>query len=146
MKIHMKKLAINSNPEVEEKFKSYPPNVRKKLKVLRKLILETAKEIEDIQELEEALKWGEPSYLVKKGSTIRMDWKARNPNQYAMYFSCTTRLVPTFQLLFKNQLKFEGKRAIVFDLDEMPNEELIKYCITLALTYHKVKHLPMLGA
>lgn len=142
----MKKLTINSNHEVKEKFKNYPPKARKQLKALRKLILETAKEIEDIQELEETLRWGEPSYLVKKGSTIRMDWKSRNPDQYAMYFSCTTRLVPTFQLIFKNQLKFEGKRAIVFDLDETMNEEAVKYCITLALTYHKVKHLPMLGA
>ena len=142
----MKKLTINSNPKVKEKFKNYPPNARRQLKALRKLILTTAEEIESITEIEETLKWGEPSYLVKKGSTIRMDWKARNPNQYAMYFSCTTRLVPTFELIFKNQLKFEGNRTIVFDLDEIINEEVVKYCITLALTYHKVKHLPMLGA
>lgn len=142
----MKKLTINSNSEVKEKFKDYPPNARKQLKILRKLILKTAEEIESITEIEETLKWSEPSYLVKKGSTIRMDWKARTPNQYALYFKCTSRLVPTFRVIFKNQLKFEGNRAIVFDMEEIINEEAIKYCITLALTYHKVKHLPMLGA
>lgn len=142
----MKKLTINSNPEVKEKFKNYPPNARKQLKALRKLIFKTVEEIESITEIEETLKWGEPSYLVKKGSTIRMDWKARNPNQYALYFKCTSRLVPTFRVIFKNQLNFEGNRAIVFDMDETINEEAVKYCITLALTYHKVKHLPMLGA
>ena len=36
-------------------------------------------------------------------------------------------------------------RAIVFDeTDELPVDEL-KYCILLALRYHRVKHLPLLG-
>ena len=56
-----------------------------------KIGLGTAKEADKdlLKELEETLKWGEPSYLVKKGSTIRMDWKSKAPNQYAMYFKCT---------------------------------------------------------
>ena len=37
-------------------------------------------------------------------------------------------------------------RAIVFgETDEFPVDEL-KHCISLALTYHRVKHLPLLGA
>ena len=41
--------------------------------------------------------------------------------------------------------KFDGNRAIVFDKsDKLPSTEL-KHCISLALTYHSVKHLPMLG-
>ncbi len=40
---------------------------------------------------------------------------------------------------------FEGKRAIVFrESDELPVEQL-KHCVSLALTYHRVKHLPLLG-
>ena len=42
-----------------------------KLLYLRNLIVETAREMEAIAALEETLKWGEPSFLVKKGSTIR---------------------------------------------------------------------------
>ena len=112
---------------------------------LRKLIIETAKEIDEITMLEETLKWSEPSYLTKIGSTIRMDWKPKYPNQYAMYFKCTSRLVETFKLVFNNTFEFEGKRAILFQLeDEIPTEAL-KYCIRAALTYHKVKQLPTLG-
>lgn len=141
----MNKLEIKTNSEVELVFDNYPNPVRNKMLSLRKLVIETAREIDEITKLEETLKWSEPSYLTKIGSTIRMDWKPKSPNQYAMYFQCTSRLVETFKVLFKNTLKFEGKRAIVFQLeDEIPTEEL-KYCIKAALTYHKVKHIPTLG-
>ena len=141
----MKNLIIKTNPKVELVFDNYPDLVRNKMLTLRKLIIETAKEIEEITILEETLKWSEPSYLTKIGSTIRMDWKPKSPNQYAMYFKCTSRLVETFKLVFKNTFEFEGKRAILFQLeDEIPTEAL-KYCIKAALTYHKVKQLPTLG-
>ena len=141
----MKDLLIKANPEVDFIFNNYPDSVRDKMIALRKLVIETAKETEGITKLEETLKWGEPSYLTKNGSTIRMDWKSKSPSQYAMYFQCTSRLVETFRIMFKNTLSFEGKRAIVFRLeDKIPTEEL-KHCIKAALTYHKVKHLPSLG-
>ena len=138
-------LEINTDPKVELVFKNYPNSVRKQLLHLRELIIETAKETEEISKLDETQKWGEPSFLTKIGSTIRIDWKQKSPNQYAMYFKCTSRLVETFKILFKNKFDFEGKRAILFWLEsEIPTEEL-KYCIKAALTYHKVKHLPTLG-
>jgi hypothetical protein len=141
----MSNLAIKTNPEVETVFNNYPNSARTKMLFLRKLVIETAKEIDEISELEETLKWGEPSYLTKTGSTIRMDWKSKFPDQYAMYFQCTSRLIETFKMIFKNTFEFEGKRAIVFGLEnEIPVEEL-KYCIKAALIYHKVKHLPTLG-
>jgi len=109
------------------------------------LVLRTASEIDELEKLEETLKWGEPSYLTKYGSTVRMDWKEKKPEQYAIYFKCTSSLVQTFKIVYKDKFKFEGKRTIVFQLtDEIPETEL-KHCISLALTYHKVKHLPLLG-
>jgi hypothetical protein len=66
------------NPEVAAVFNSYPQNIRTKLMFLRQLILETAASTEGVGELEETLKWGEPSYLTSKtksGSTIRIDRK-----------------------------------------------------------------------
>lgn len=141
----MKDLRINTNPEVELVFSNYPDSVRNKMFYLRELIIEAAKEIDGITDVEETLKWGEPAYLTKHGSTIRIDWKSKTPSQYAMYFQCTSRLVPTFKLMFKDIFDFEGKRAIVFTIkDEIPVGEL-KLCIKAALTYHKVKHLPTLG-
>ena len=133
------------NQEVEEVFNNYPEPMRQKLMFLRHLILETASETGGVNKLEETLKWGESSYLTKNGSTIRMDWKKSKPNHYAMYFNCKTKLVATFTELYRHKFKFEGNRAIVFEEGEnIPIEEL-KHCISLSLTYHSKKHLPMLG-
>lgn len=141
----MSQLQIKTDPRVPEKFKSYPKEVRPKMDFLRKLVLETAQEVESIDAIEETLKWGEPSFLVKKGSTLRMDWKAKAPDQYAMYFKCTSRLGETFKVVFKDVFQWKGKRAIIFQMeDEVPVEPL-KQCIKTALTYHTVKQLPTLG-
>ena len=134
------------NPAVDEVFNNYPKNVTQKLRYLREMVLNVAAEIEGVVKIEETLKWGEPSYLTKHGSTIRMDWKKNKPNQYAIYFKCTSKLVPVFKSLFQNKFTFEGNRAIVFKLDEKIPEPELKQCIAMALTYHKVKHLPFLGA
>jgi hypothetical protein len=112
---------------------------------LRKLVLETAKEVVSVEHLEETLKWGEPSYLTKHGSTIRMDWKIKTPDQYAMYFKCTSQLVPTFKEVYGDLFDFEGDRAIVFQLAEPVPDEALKNCIRAGLTYHKVKQLDKLG-
>ena len=75
------------NPAVARIFDNYPEPIRKKMMRLRQLVLDTASETEGVDMLEETLKWGEPSYLAKGGSTIRVDWKDREPDQYAMYSS-----------------------------------------------------------
>lgn len=127
------------NPEVAEIFAAYPEHIRKKLILLRQYVFETAAEIESIDEIEETLKWGEPSYLVKGGSTIRINWKHSNPTQYAMYFHCKTSLVDTFKELYGSIFKTEGNRAIIFDVNDEVSVEALKHCIMLALTYHRNK-------
>jgi hypothetical protein len=74
-----------------------------------------------------------------------MDWKEKAPDQYALYFKCTSKLVPTFKTVFTDKFNFEKNRAILFKLnEEIPQAEL-KQCIKMALTYHKIKHLPLLN-
>ena len=141
----MNELHIKSNPEVEMVFNNYPESVRNKMLAMRKLVIETASRIDGITELEETLKWGEPSYLTKNGSTLRMDWKSKTPNQYAIYFKCTSRLVETFKIVFGNNFVFEGNRAIIFQMDDQIPVNELKKCIKATLTYHKVKQLPTLG-
>ena len=141
----MKNLNIKQDPRVDPKFNSYPKEIKSKLNYLRSLIIETASEIDSIDEIEETLKWGEPSYLAKKGSTIRIDWKAKNPNQYAIYFKCTSKLVTTFRQIYGDQFKYENNRAILFALeDKVPKKEL-KSCIKMALIYHTIKDQVLLG-
>lgn len=137
---------LKSNPKVKDVFENYPLSVRPGLLFLRAMVLSVASEIEGLQELEETLKWGEPSYLSKFGNTVRMDWKAKSPEQFALYFKCTSRLVPTFKTVYGNLFKFEGDRAIIFKLDDKIPETELRHCISMALRYHKIKNLPLLGA
>lgn len=141
----MSKTKINSNPDVKKAFKSYPAKAQEKVKHLRELILEAADELEEVDEVEETLKWGEPSYLTKNGSTVRIAWKEKTPDQYGIYFKCTSRLVPTFRKLFKDDFEFENHRAIIFRMnDKVPGRKL-KECIKAGLRYHKVKKLENLN-
>ncbi|MFL2076055.1 DUF1801 domain-containing protein [Marinilactibacillus psychrotolerans] len=133
------------NTDVKNTLGNYPDWAQNKLLFIRELILEVASEINGTPEVEETLKWGEPSYLTEQGSTIRMDWKKAAPTQYALYFNCNTRLIETFREVFQDQFKYEGNRAIVFDKeDDIPIRDL-KRCIETALTYKERKHLPLLG-
>lgn len=141
----MSKGKLKQDPRMKEKYGSYPPKVRKKIKRLRQMILDVANENDGIETLEETLKWGEPSFLAKKGSTIRIDWKTKTPDQYAMYFKCTSKLVSTFKEVYGNTFRYENTRAILFNFDEEVPEDELKECIGLALNYHNVKHLPLLG-
>ncbi len=127
------------NPEVAAVFDGYPRKMREKLLFLRQLILDTAAETEGVGELEETLKWGEPSYLTpktKSGSTVRIDWKARDPDQYAIYFKCTTNLVESFREKYPEEFQYGGNRSIVFQKDEEVPVRELKDCISMALTYH----------
>lgn len=139
------KLVLEINPAVQARFDNYPPDIKATMDRLRKLIIEVAEETEGVDLLEETLKWGEPSYITKNGSTLRIDWKPKNPDQYAMYFQCTSQLVPTFRFVFGEAFEYEGNRAVVLPLKgDLPIKE-VKQCIATALTYHKVKKMPTLG-
>lgn len=77
------------NPEVSAVYNSYPQKMKLKLLFLRQLIYDTATTMEEIGEIEETLKWGEPSYLTSKsknGSTIRLAWKESKQEQYSIFF------------------------------------------------------------
>jgi hypothetical protein len=81
----------NSNPAVDAIFSAYPSPVKIKLLALRRLIFDTAKATEGVGTIEEALKWGQPSYLTtesQSGSTIRIDQVEAEAGQYAVYFHC----------------------------------------------------------
>lgn len=134
-----------SSDKVKNLLASYPQEAEEKLRKLRQLILDTAKETEGVNKLVETTKWGEPSYITKTGSTIRMDWKSRSPDKCYLYFICSTQLVSTFRMMFGDELSFEGNRAIELRMNEPMPVTQLKRCITLALTYHRVKNLPLLG-
>jgi hypothetical protein len=137
-------MSTKSPPDVAAAFASYPPEIRKRIRKLRELILNVAARTPGVGTLEETLKWGEPAYITaasKSGSTIRIAWKKAKPTQYAMYFNCQTTLVDSFKTMFPKAFKFEGNRALVFEEGNEVPVEALRICVAMALTYHSNKHL-----
>ena len=132
------------NAEVAVVFEDYPKEVKTKLLFLRQLIFDVASKTDGVGELEEALRWGQPSYLTTKsgsGSPIRIDQIKSQEGKCAMYFHCQTMLVDTFKEMYRGEFEFGGNRSIVFSKDdEVPVNEL-SHCISMALTYHLNKKL-----
>ncbi len=130
---------------IQAKFSTFPVEAQRQLENVRRLIFSVAEE-NDLGAVEETLKWGEASYLVKGGSTIRIDWKPKHPGVVKVYFHCQSRLVETFREIYQDEFDYEGKRAMVIPLSARIEEGALSHCIELALKYHSLKHLPLLGA
>ena len=131
-----------SDPAVAEVFNAYADDVKGRLLALRTLIFETAVTTKGVGEVEEALRWGQPSYLTTQsgsGSTIRIDQVKGEVGRYAMYVNCRTSLVPMFRELYPNELEYGGNRSVLFGASSSVPADALKHCISLALTYHARK-------
>jgi uncharacterized protein DUF1801 len=130
--------AATPTAAVNAMFDACPAPARAKLKALRRLILDTARATKGVGKIEEALKWGQPSYLTAEtgsGSTIRIDRVKSADDQVAVFFHCQTNLVETFRELYP-ELSYSGNRAILLDANEKLPEAELRHCVALALTYH----------
>ncbi len=132
------------NPEVESKFATYPEDIRNSLLAIRGLIFDIAAE-QNLGDVEESLKWGQPSYVVKGGSPVRLGWKAAEPDQLSLFFNCNTTLVATFREVYGGELEFIGNRELVIRLHRALPLQPLQHCLRVALHYHRVKGLPLLG-
>ena len=127
------------NSEVAAIFETYPKEIKSKLMFLRQLIFDVASRTDGVGELEETLKWGQPSYLTtqtKSGSLVRIDQIKSQEGKYAMYFHCQTTLVDTFKEMYRGQFEFGGNRSIIFGVKDKVPVEALSQCVSMALTYH----------
>ncbi|KIC14576.1 DUF1801 domain-containing protein [Leisingera sp. ANG-Vp] len=115
---------------------------RNGLLALRQLIFDTAAETPEAGRVEEALRWGQPSYLTperRTGSTIRLG--VPKGARFALFVHCQSRLIPEFAAAFPAWDRFEGTRAILFE-DPAEIEPLRHgWLIKRALTYRIRKPL-----
>ncbi|MHA7772808.1 DUF1801 domain-containing protein [Roseibium sp. M-1] len=129
------------NPDVLALIESYPADISAALLELRTLILETAQQLDAAGEIEETLKWGQPSYLTvrpKTGTTIRIDRDSSAAGDVALYVNCQSSLVSDWRALFP-ELTYGGDRSVHFKLSDPLPEGQIRQMVTMALTYHKAK-------
>jgi hypothetical protein len=123
---------------VADVFAAYSPPTRERLLALRALIFEVAGEIAGIGEIEETLKWGQPSYLpsaTKSGTPVRISQDTTHGGDYALYVHCQTNVADEWKSQYP-ELNYGGNRSIHFSADEEIPRNAIKHCVALALTYH----------
>ncbi len=130
--------------KVCDKFDSYPSQVREKMLELRQILFDVAKE-KGIDSFVETLKWGEPAYLCRTGSTIRIDWKSKTPDRLFIYLNCKTTLVETFKEVFPCEFEYYGNRALGLPLDLVRFPLELESCFVMAMRYHQIKDKPLLG-
>ena len=123
----------------DDLFKHHSSLLRSALLDMRKIILDVAQSIEGVGPIEEALRWGQLSFITtrtKSGSTIRIDALRSDPNKYAVYVHCQSGLIDDFRTRYPKQMTYIDQRSIEFTVGEpLPMAEL-KHCISLALTFH----------
>lgn len=126
-----------TNPSIEAVFEKFPDSHKTHLLQLRELILDTAEILELPGGIEEALKWGEPSYLPikpKQGSTVRIN--RFDDDNVGLFFNCQTMLVESFRSMYGDELSYSKNRALVFSTRTQLPEKIIVNCTKMALRYH----------
>ena len=123
-------------PEVKSAYEQLDDGQRTKALALRDEILAAAAAHPEIGELEETLKWGEPSYLPAKaniGSTVRIAPR-KETGEIALFFICTSSLMDEFREIYPDSFNYHGNRAITLrdGIDDVRDE--LRHIIALALT------------
>lgn len=125
--------------EVNRIFDAMPARSREALLALRSMILEVATSNPAVGRIQETLKWGQPAYLTPdthSGSTIRLGVPKSPKHDYALFVHCQTDLTRRFAEIYPGVFTYEGTRAVLFKAGEPLDEDALKHCIALALTYH----------
>jgi hypothetical protein len=126
------------NEQVQQIFSQYPAAVSSDLESLRALVYEEA-EMSSITDLQETLKWGEPSYVCKNGSTLRMDWTEKGSDFVSIYVNCNSKVMSLFLDEHPDALQTVGQREIRLPVGKQWPEDAIRSLIHIALNYHRIK-------
>ncbi len=126
--------------EVKQAFAEFPAELRERLLAVRDLIYEIAAGDEEIGNVEESLKWGQPSYSVKTGTPVRLGVHSAERGECALYVHCQTNLIAGFRRKYASRsggrtpVDFDGNRAVVLRGKKLP-VRILRECIRAALTY-----------
>ena len=120
----------------QKAYNSCPRKITEKLLVFRELIFRIAGQLDEVGQIEETLKWDNPSYLTyapKSGTTIRLSALRAKDDKVAMSVHCQTSLIADFRQLYP-ELEYEGNRSLLFDVNFTLPLGTIEHFISSALT------------
>ncbi len=124
----------NLPPDIAARFATLDAKGRKCLLKWRALAFETAAGDKRIGPLTETLKWGQPSYLTeatRSGGTLRL-WVTKD-DRPALFVTCSSDLAGRIRERYRNDLDFEGNRAIIPRADT--SDAVLRHVIAQVLTY-----------
>ncbi|MEM9438447.1 MAG: DUF1801 domain-containing protein [Pseudomonadota bacterium] len=125
--------------EVAAAFQAMPAKSRELLLRVRSLIAAEA-EAEDVGDVSECLKWGQPSYVTarpKTGTTLRLACTAKG--EPALFTHCQSGVMEAFRQFTPASIRIDGNRAAVLSLGEPLPKAAVAQLVRLALTYHSAK-------
>ncbi|MEQ9317081.1 MAG: DUF1801 domain-containing protein [Henriciella sp.] len=124
---------------VKAAYDAYPKPARDQLLKLRDLVFNIAASLPETGLITETLKWGEPSYLNKAGTTIRLAWSHKRPDVIGLFVNCQTTLLDDWREHYSETLDLIGNREIRLPLSAPLPLEPLRHCIAMALTYKRRK-------
>ncbi len=125
------------DPAVAAAFDAFPPAPRETALQLRDLIFSVAWDTPQVGQIEETLKWGQPSYLTSEtqsGSTLRIGMPKQGG--CALYAHCATDIISTYAATFPGSDRIEGNRAVIFQQADDIVPDRLRLLIYHGLTYH----------
>lgn len=134
-----------ADPSVAAAFAEYPEDLLDGLMELRALVYETAAQTPGVGRIEEALKWGQPSYLTpetRSGTTLRLGRARGDQRALALLTHCQTSLVDDFRRKHGDSFEYDTTRAVHVPADIPLPEGPLREFIRAALTYHAGKRAP----
>ena len=126
-----------ASPQVAAAYARFPENARAQLLALRTMIYAVAQETEGTGQIDETLKWGQPSYATsrpKSGTPLRLG--LAKDGRSALFAHCQTSVIADFQAQFGSQFTFDGNRALLLEADAPLPSAPLRLLIHSALTYH----------
>ena len=124
-----------NDPAVKATFDEMPAPHRTGALALRQLIFDTAESIENLGPVTECLRWGQPSYVTKIGSTLRVGLP--KTGGFALFAHCQSSIIADFADLFGADFTIEGNRAVVFNSIADIQPEKLRLMIEHGLTYKR---------
>lgn len=126
--------------DVAHTYAGFLPKAQAQILTIRTWIFEEVARDKRVGKIHEALKWGQPSFVVSKprsGTTLRLAQTLKSPKyDFGLFVPCQTNLIDTCRDRFGDVFNFDGNRGLLFENDhELPETEL-RHFIALALTYY----------
>ena len=119
-------------------FKAMPDAARAGALRLRALILAEAEQLPVIGRIEEALRWGQPTFLTPEtGAACSLRIGMAGRDRFGLFVHCRTSLIDEFRGLTGGRFVTQGTRAVLFRTANEIQPAPLRLLLRGALPYHR---------